>query len=232
MWAAGCDSELGSAWPQASGGGDPGRGLSAVGRGAGAQLRGAVPGPSGEMAARPFCAGGTMPTGLCGSLGSPEPVTGWCSHDLPPTWERHGHQHRCPMGRPIPPGATCGCCLPWQGVQVDPKGHVVVDEYQNTTRRGIYALGDVCGRALLTPGTAAMPLSLHIPSVPHGAVAQAPCPPPQWPSQLPGSWPTGSSRASRTPGWTTRTSPRWFSATRPSAPWDSLRVGTHRAWRG
>ncbi|XP_071287382.1 glutathione reductase, mitochondrial isoform X5 [Agelaius tricolor] len=38
-----------------------------------------------------------------------------------------------------------------KGVQVDAKGHVVVDEYQNTTRRGIYAVGDVCGRALLTP---------------------------------------------------------------------------------
>ncbi|NWV23075.1 GSHR protein, partial [Origma solitaria] len=44
-----------------------------------------------------------------------------------------------------------GLCLDRVGVQVDPKGHVVVDEYQNTTRRGIYALGDVCGRALLTP---------------------------------------------------------------------------------
>ncbi|KAM3672206.1 glutathione reductase, mitochondrial isoform 2-T2 [Ammospiza maritima maritima] len=38
-----------------------------------------------------------------------------------------------------------------KGVRMDPKGHVVVDEYQNTTRRGIYAVGDVCGRALLTP---------------------------------------------------------------------------------
>ncbi|XP_077032965.1 glutathione reductase, mitochondrial isoform X6 [Agelaius phoeniceus] len=38
-----------------------------------------------------------------------------------------------------------------KGVRVDAKGHVVVDEYQNTTRRGIYAVGDVCGRALLTP---------------------------------------------------------------------------------
>ncbi|XP_041315242.1 glutathione reductase, mitochondrial isoform X6 [Pyrgilauda ruficollis] len=37
------------------------------------------------------------------------------------------------------------------GVRVDPKGHVLVDEYQNTTRKGIYAVGDVCGRALLTP---------------------------------------------------------------------------------
>ncbi|NXY65022.1 GSHR protein, partial [Callaeas wilsoni] len=44
-----------------------------------------------------------------------------------------------------------GLCLEQVGVQVDPKGHVVVDEYQNTTRRGIYAIGDVCGRALLTP---------------------------------------------------------------------------------
>ncbi|NXL75537.1 GSHR protein, partial [Leptocoma aspasia] len=44
-----------------------------------------------------------------------------------------------------------GLCLDQVGVQVDPKGHVVVDEYQNTTRRGIYAVGDVCGKALLTP---------------------------------------------------------------------------------
>uniref|UniRef100_A0A674GBD3 Glutathione reductase n=1 Tax=Taeniopygia guttata TaxID=59729 RepID=A0A674GBD3_TAEGU len=44
-----------------------------------------------------------------------------------------------------------GLCLDRVGVRVDPKGHVVVDEYQNTTRRGIYAIGDVCGRALLTP---------------------------------------------------------------------------------
>ncbi|NWH72354.1 GSHR protein, partial [Piaya cayana] len=42
-------------------------------------------------------------------------------------------------------------CLDQVGVQVDAKGHVVVDEYQNTTRKGIYAVGDVCGRALLTP---------------------------------------------------------------------------------
>ncbi|NXX93957.1 GSHR protein, partial [Centropus bengalensis] len=42
-------------------------------------------------------------------------------------------------------------CLDQVGVQVDAKGHVVVDEYQNTTRKGVYAVGDVCGRALLTP---------------------------------------------------------------------------------
>uniref|UniRef100_A0A8C9EK69 Glutathione reductase, mitochondrial n=1 Tax=Pavo cristatus TaxID=9049 RepID=A0A8C9EK69_PAVCR len=31
------------------------------------------------------------------------------------------------------------------------RNHVVVDEFQNTTRKGIYAIGDVCGKALLTP---------------------------------------------------------------------------------
>lgn len=54
---------------------------------------------------------------------------------------------------------------------------MVVDEYQNTSRKGIYALGDVCGKALLTPGTAAVPPSLRSPLVPHGAVAQLPVPP-------------------------------------------------------
>ncbi|NXW48181.1 GSHR protein, partial [Nyctiprogne leucopyga] len=42
-------------------------------------------------------------------------------------------------------------CLEHVGVQVDAQGHVVVDKYQNTTRKGVYAVGDVCGRALLTP---------------------------------------------------------------------------------
>ncbi|XP_005099721.2 glutathione reductase, mitochondrial [Aplysia californica] len=37
------------------------------------------------------------------------------------------------------------------GVKVDPKNHVIVDEYQNTNVPGVYALGDVCGRFLLTP---------------------------------------------------------------------------------
>lgn len=31
-------------------------------------------------------------------------------------------------------------------------GHVKVDEFQNTTASGMYALGDVAGKALLTPG--------------------------------------------------------------------------------
>lgn len=46
----------------------------------------------------------------------------------------------------------------FQNVDTDEKGHIVVDEFQNTSRAGIYAVGDVCGRALLTPG---MELPLH-----------------------------------------------------------------------
>ncbi|XP_063045403.1 glutathione reductase, mitochondrial [Engraulis encrasicolus] len=37
------------------------------------------------------------------------------------------------------------------GVKTDKRGHIVVDEFQNTTRPGVYAVGDVCGKALLTP---------------------------------------------------------------------------------
>uniref|UniRef100_A0A8C9RCI1 Glutathione reductase n=1 Tax=Scleropages formosus TaxID=113540 RepID=A0A8C9RCI1_SCLFO len=37
------------------------------------------------------------------------------------------------------------------GVDLDEKGHIVVDEFQNTTRQGVYAVGDVCGKVLLTP---------------------------------------------------------------------------------
>lgn len=37
------------------------------------------------------------------------------------------------------------------GVKTDPKGHILVDEFQNTAVPNIYALGDVCGKALLTP---------------------------------------------------------------------------------
>ncbi|KAL9965901.1 hypothetical protein ACROYT_G029759 [Oculina patagonica] len=37
------------------------------------------------------------------------------------------------------------------GINVDRKGHILVDEFQNTSRTGVYALGDVCGKALLTP---------------------------------------------------------------------------------
>ncbi|KAA8903155.1 hypothetical protein FN846DRAFT_65931 [Sphaerosporella brunnea] len=41
--------------------------------------------------------------------------------------------------------------LPKVGVAQDKKGHIVVDEYQNTSVPGIYALGDVTGRVELTP---------------------------------------------------------------------------------
>ncbi|ERE90829.1 glutathione reductase [Cricetulus griseus] len=37
------------------------------------------------------------------------------------------------------------------GIQTDEKGHIIVDEFQNTNVKGVYAVGDVCGRALLTP---------------------------------------------------------------------------------
>lgn len=38
-------------------------------------------------------------------------------------------------------------------MDTDERGHIIVDEFQNTSQAGIYAVGDVCGRALLTPGT-------------------------------------------------------------------------------
>ena len=37
------------------------------------------------------------------------------------------------------------------GVKLGPKGHIIVDEYQNTNVEGIYALGDVTGQIELTP---------------------------------------------------------------------------------
>lgn len=36
-------------------------------------------------------------------------------------------------------------------VECDKQGHIIVDEYQNTKNPNIYALGDVCGKFLLTP---------------------------------------------------------------------------------
>ena len=39
------------------------------------------------------------------------------------------------------------------GVGQSSKGHIKVDAYQNTSIKGIYALGDVTGQAELTPGT-------------------------------------------------------------------------------
>uniref|UniRef100_A0A8C5AQ89 Glutathione reductase n=1 Tax=Gadus morhua TaxID=8049 RepID=A0A8C5AQ89_GADMO len=46
---------------------------------------------------------------------------------------------------------TTGLHTSQMGIETDKMGHIVVDEFQNTSRPGIYALGDVCGKALLTP---------------------------------------------------------------------------------
>lgn len=48
------------------------------------------------------------------------------------------------------------------GVKLGRKGHIEVDIYQNTSVKGIYALGDVTGQAELTPGKPLVPpSSLH-----------------------------------------------------------------------
>uniref|UniRef100_A0A8D0ARM7 glutathione-disulfide reductase n=1 Tax=Sander lucioperca TaxID=283035 RepID=A0A8D0ARM7_SANLU len=46
---------------------------------------------------------------------------------------------------------TSGLNIGQMGVDTDERGHIIVDEFQNTSRPGIYAVGDVCGKALLTP---------------------------------------------------------------------------------
>uniref|UniRef100_A0A452TNS5 Glutathione reductase, mitochondrial n=1 Tax=Ursus maritimus TaxID=29073 RepID=A0A452TNS5_URSMA len=46
---------------------------------------------------------------------------------------------------------SSGLSLNKVGIQTDDKGHILVDEFQNTNVKGIYAVGDVCGKALLTP---------------------------------------------------------------------------------
>lgn len=45
-----------------------------------------------------------------------------------------------------------GLNLKATGVATKANGYITVDEYQNTSVAGIYALGDVCGEAELTPG--------------------------------------------------------------------------------
>lgn len=48
------------------------------------------------------------------------------------------------------------------GVKLGKKGHIEVDTYQNTSVKGIYALGDVTGQAELTPGKPLVtPSSFH-----------------------------------------------------------------------
>ncbi|KAM6159355.1 glutathione reductase [Rhynchocyon petersi] len=44
-----------------------------------------------------------------------------------------------------------GLNLSTLGIQTDDRGHIIVDDFQNTSVKGIYAVGDVCGKALLTP---------------------------------------------------------------------------------
>jgi glutathione reductase (NADPH) len=38
------------------------------------------------------------------------------------------------------------------GIKFDKDGFIIADEYQNTHQPGVLALGDVCGKAMLTPG--------------------------------------------------------------------------------
>ncbi|HEY5719062.1 MAG TPA: glutathione-disulfide reductase [Gammaproteobacteria bacterium] len=46
---------------------------------------------------------------------------------------------------------SAGLGLEAAGVEVDPRGFVPTDDYQNTNVAGVYALGDLTGRAALTP---------------------------------------------------------------------------------
>lgn len=45
-----------------------------------------------------------------------------------------------------------GLNLDIPGIKTNEHGHIIVDEFQNTSVEGIYALGDVTGQAELTPG--------------------------------------------------------------------------------
>ena len=47
--------------------------------------------------------------------------------------------------------ATHDVGLDKAGVKLDKRGHIVVDEYQNTSAENIYALGDITGQMELTP---------------------------------------------------------------------------------
>ncbi|KAF8626267.1 hypothetical protein AX15_004942 [Amanita polypyramis BW_CC] len=47
--------------------------------------------------------------------------------------------------------STGGIGLKENGVKLDGKGDIIVDEYQNTTVKGVYSIGDAQGKALLTP---------------------------------------------------------------------------------
>lgn len=47
--------------------------------------------------------------------------------------------------------STEGLGLEKLGIELDKKGDIVVDDYQNSTVKGVYAIGDVAGKWLLTP---------------------------------------------------------------------------------
>jgi glutathione reductase (NADPH) len=47
--------------------------------------------------------------------------------------------------------ANAGAWAVSAGIELDPRGFIRVDEYQNTSVAGVYAVGDVAGRACLTP---------------------------------------------------------------------------------
>jgi len=46
---------------------------------------------------------------------------------------------------------TAGLGLSEAGIATDTQGHIIVDEWQDTSRACVHAVGDVCGRAALTP---------------------------------------------------------------------------------
>jgi glutathione reductase (NADPH) len=84
------------------------------------------------------------------------------THVLEAVQEKEGITVRCTDGSRI----TGVDCLLWAigrepnvadlgvsaaGVKTDPVGHVLTDEWQNTSVAGVYAVGDVTGREALTP---------------------------------------------------------------------------------
>ncbi|XP_009708157.1 PREDICTED: LOW QUALITY PROTEIN: glutathione reductase-like [Cariama cristata] len=66
---------------------------------------------------------------------------------LRPAQAHHGHHWQCILARVGAKAAAISHIRCAGG----PQGPWVVNEYQNSTTRGVYAIGDVCRRALLTP---------------------------------------------------------------------------------
>lgn len=133
-----------------------------MGHWAEAEHGGAVPGPCGETETCP------LPFKHCHP---------WATLLLGAVWDHKKSGASLPVS--VPPSRDLHVAVrttrfqvltwlvfPWQGVKVDPHNHVVVDEFQNTTRKGIYAIGDVCGKALLTPGEYRCPPSPQPPAEP------------------------------------------------------------------